>query len=185
MSDNGFAPDDGITRSTLDLAFEPLRLSIGPGNARMNWRLTLTNAGEAHIVGLRVWSDLVSTRTAAPDREDLSGPDPMQARLHQIRMLAPGEEAALSGEWQLPRDKFVPFLGLTQKILPLVRFRMVGAGILPTKKAYLVGKQATQDDAMPEALACDGALQVHSSLIAAPVGRRKNRAAIASESGAA
>lgn len=185
MSEESANHDDFIVRSTLDMVLEPLRLAIGPGNARMNWRLTLTNVGEAHIVGLRVWSDLVTSRTAAPDKDDLSGPETMQARLHQIRMVAPGEETTISGEWQLPRDKFEPFLGLEHKILSLARFRLVGAGMLPVKQAYLIGKRPAQDDTMPEAVAADGALQVHSSLVAALVTDRGKPDVIASDSDAA
>lgn len=185
MSEGSAITDDQIVRSTLEIALQPVRISIGPASARLNWRMVLTNAGEAQIVALRVWSDCKTSRFAVPDPDDFSGPDTLDARLHNVRMLPPGETVTLSGEWQIKRADFVPFIGITNQILGLARIRIVGAGILPAKALFLVGKQPAQDDAQPEAMTCDGALQVHSNLVARLVRPNRNESNIASDSDAA
>lgn len=185
QADESASTDGEPVRSPLSITLQPVRLSIGPANARMNWRLTLTNEGTAHIVAMRVWSDCITCRTAAPDRDDLAGPGAMQARLRQHAMLAPEESVTLAGEWQIQREAFVPFLGFATKILPLARIRVIGAAMAPTKAAFLIGREPAQDDTAPEALAADGALQVHSSLVARPVKARSRAAAVASDGGTA
>ncbi|RPF72082.1 hypothetical protein [Aurantiacibacter spongiae] len=128
----------------LDLTLEPERLSVGMVNAICNWRLLLRNAGDTHVVGLRVASDLAAAHATLGEREQLGGPG-AGARIDTVSLLAPGQEVSLKGEWTLPLSEArVVFVAERATILPLARLRIVGAGIAPQRIAILIGVPAEE-----------------------------------------
>jgi hypothetical protein len=154
----------------LGLTLFPTRLSIGPTRVVLNWRLELANTGSGHIVSLRVFSDMVSAHSSLPAQEQLGGPDMEDARLHRLAMLAPGTTQSLAGEWQMPRDAVLPVDNAPDAlILPLARFRLIGAGIVPMRKAFVIGNPPAPGEEKLRALHLGGSLQVHIRLAARAV----------------
>jgi len=148
----------------------PTRLSVGPTRVLLNWRLDLTNGGDSHIVALRIWSDMVSAHSAVPSSEQLGGPDPDDAGLHTVAQLAPGDTANVMGEWQMPRNAVRAVDNSPdQLILPLARFRIIGAGIAPTRRAFIIGSPPAPGDERLRALQLSGDLQIHARLSARAV----------------
>lgn len=153
------------------LALHPVRLSTSPTRIILNWRLNVTNTGDSHVVGLRIWSDMTSLRKQGSEKPDAdlqeSGPVMDRARLHKVPILAPGAEVCASGEWQMPRDHMdendpetTPFM------LPMARFRLVGAGIPPTRLAFVIGVPAQGGEDEPQPLLLDDRMQVFPELTA-------------------
>lgn len=154
-------------RGALSLALAPARISIGQSKVSLNWRLTMTNTGDAHVVSLRIWSDLVSAHSSIPSDEQLGGPDMAHAQPQAIPLLAPGEKESLAGEWHLMRDEVRPVDNAPDRlILPLARFRLVGAGMLPFRMAFIIGNPPKPNDNRLRALQLDGGLKIHSRLAA-------------------
>lgn len=155
---------------TLSLALFPTRLSIGPTRVQLNWRLELGNIGETHIVALSIWSDMVSAHSSVPSEEQLGGPDMEDARLHKLNLIAPGASAEIAGEWQMPRDAVKPVDNAPDSlILPLARLRLVGAGIVPMRRAFVIGHPPAAGEEKLRALHLGGNLQVHMKLAAREV----------------
>lgn len=152
---------------SLALVLSPTRLSIGPTRALLNWRLDLTNGGDAHLVALRIWSDMDTAHASVPDARQLGGPDMDRARLLTLAMLAPGESASVIGEWQLDRTAMKP-VGTPAKpmIVPLARFRILGAGLAPQKRIFVIGSPPANDSERVGALGLEANLQIHSRLAA-------------------
>ena len=156
--------------SALSLSLKPTRLSIGPTRVLLNWRLDLTNNGTQHIIALRMWSDMVSAHSSVPSSKQLGGPDPHEARLHKFAQLAPGEEASVMGEWQMPREAVRPVDNSPdQLILPLARLRFVGAGLPPQRHAFVIGNPPAPGEERLRTLQLSGDLQIHSRLAARAV----------------
>lgn len=172
--DNGIEPavDESVASTGgLSLALFPTRLSIGPTRVLLNWRFELTNSGSSHIVALRVWSDMVSAHGSIPTEEQLGGPDLDEARMHRIAMLAPDATEAIAGEWQISRDALRPVGNAPERlILPLARFRLIGAGIMPLRKAFVIGNPPPPGEEKLRPLLLDGSFQMHIRLAARAVG---------------
>lgn len=156
--------------AALMLELFPTRLSIGPTRVLLNWRLDLTNNGAAHIVALRVWSDMVSAHSSIPSAEQLGSPDMDHAKLHQIAQLDPGAHQSIVGEWQIPRDAVRPVDNSPDKlILPLARLRCIGAGIAPLRQAFVIGQPPFAAEEKLRALLLSSDMQFHSNLSARAV----------------
>jgi|GEM_PF-2993717 len=154
----------------LMLELSPTRLSIGPTRMLLNWRLDVTNGGASHIIALRIWSDMVSAHSSVPSREQLGGPDMADARLHKVAQMTPGAQDSIAGEWQMPRNavKLVDN-SPDQLILPLARLRCIGAGIAPTKKAFVIGLPPAPGEEILRAIQLNGDMQIHSRVSAKAV----------------
>lgn len=171
--DKGIEPaadESAISDGTLSLALVPTRLSIGPTRVMLNWRLELANVGSSHIVSLRVWSDMVSAHGSIPSEEQLGGPDLEDARQHRIAVLAPAATQTIAGEWEMPRDALRPVDNAPERlILPLARFRLIGAGITPFRKAFVIGNPPAPGEEKLRPLQLDGNFQMHTRLAARAV----------------
>ncbi|QZH75427.1 MAG: hypothetical protein JY451_02065 [Erythrobacter sp.] len=164
------ADKSGARTDALSLTLFPTRLSIGPTRVLLNWRLELSNNAQDHIVSLRIWSDMVSAHGSIPTEEQLGGPNLDEARLHRIAMLAPFATESIAGEWQMPRDAVRPVDNAPESlILPLARFRLIGAGIAPLRRAFVIGNPPAPGEEKLRPLHLDGSLQVHIRLAARAV----------------
>jgi len=154
----------------LELELLPTRLTLGPTRVLLNWRLDLANTGASHIVAMRIWSDMVSAHSSVPSNEQLGGPDQDDARLHTIAQLAPGTKANLMGEWQFPRDAVRAVDNSPEQlILPLARLRIIGAGIPPLRRAFVIGSPPAPGEEKLRALQLSGDMQIHARLSARAV----------------
>ena len=170
VPDAGEAP---VPRSfPLVLQLTPIRLTLSSTAVIVNWRLSLRNAGETHIVALRVWSDVASAGRTAIGREEAGRPEMERAKLHQVEMLSPGVTAECSGEWHLPRKdahlvKFGHVRNINEpRVLPVARFRMIGAGIAPTFTNFAIGSPAETEGGLPLPLLFDDSMQIFADLAA-------------------
>ncbi|WP_340587061.1 hypothetical protein [Erythrobacter alti] len=154
----------------LELDLHPTRLSVGPTRVLLNWRLDLANTSGSHIIALRVWSDMVSAHSSVPSEEQLGGPDMEEARLNTIAQLEPGTKANLMGEWQISRNAVRAVENSRDSlILPLARFRLVGAGITPQRRAFVIGSPPAPGEKRLRALQLTGEIQILARLSAREV----------------
>lgn len=124
----------------LALTLQPTQLSIGMVSAILAWNMVIRNTGETHLVALRLWSDMIAAHGSVSEEEQLGGPASAHAQLVPIARIDPGQQAVLTGEWQLPLDEIIPIAQDDMlMMLPLGRVRIVGAGIAPRRHAFLVG----------------------------------------------
>ena len=113
---------------------------------------------------------MVSAHSSVPSSEQLGGPDPEVARLNSIAQLAPGTSASVTGEWQIPRDAVRAVDNSPDRlILPLARFRIIGAGICPLRRAFVIGSPPAPGEERLRALQLSGDLQIHARLSARAV----------------
>ncbi|MBH5323254.1 hypothetical protein [Aurantiacibacter sediminis] len=162
---------EGHAPASLSLRLVPQRLTLSATKLVLNWRLHLRNDGDVHIVGLRIWSDMTTARRSKLSAEEAGRPDMRRAHLRRSAMIAPGGEDECLGEWQMPRDdahlvKYGSVRDVSKpRVLPLGRFRLVGAGIEPLYVAFAIGT-AEADATMPEPLLFDDRMQIFANLVA-------------------
>ena len=161
------APDP---RPTLALELDAHRLSVGPTEVRLQWRLDLRNDSADHILALRVWSDMTTARRYVEDGQ-LSfrfAEDGFQ--LDRIAKLAPGETASASGEWRMPVGSFPPEPG-TQTVLirPAARFRIIGAGLPPARAAFLIGQPTADAAGRMKPIRLDAGPAIYRDCVSRPV----------------
>lgn len=124
----------------LDLDLRPERMTVGITELTVAWILDLRNVGETHLVAMRVWSDMTGVQGGTQARQQLEGPDTKKARLHKIGSLFPGAKGRINGEWSFPLADVPPVESARAiMVLPMARFRFVGAGFAPFRAAFLVG----------------------------------------------
>lgn len=129
--------------SVIELELNPLRLSFSLMRATLSYRLTLRNIGKMPVVSLRVHSDLISAHASRPEDEQLLGPDMGQAHTQKIAQLGPEQSIELKGDRSLLLAEVeVIHHGSKKMILPLIRFRLIGAGTPPLIRAFVVGQPA-------------------------------------------
>ena len=163
---------EGLSRSPLALRLNPTRLTLSATKIIVNWRLSVRNASDAHIVSLRIWSDMTAAKRTAMRSEEAGRPDMDRAKLHKAELLPPDEETHSSGEWHMPRDEAQPVKrGPVQnfaepRVLPVARFRLIGAGIPPTYLNFAIGNLNENDGSLPEPLLFDDRIQIFPDLSA-------------------
>lgn len=163
---------DAETGASLSLQLTPIRLTLSTTKVIVNWRLSFRNTGDNHIIALRIWSDLTTAKRSAIHGEEAGKPDMDRARLHQFDKVEPGGEGECSGEWQMSRDEAMPVkTGHVQnfkepRVLPIARFRLIGAGIPPTFVSFAMGSPAETDGVLPDPLLFDDRMQIFADLAA-------------------
>lgn len=124
----------------LDLTLRPERLTVGLAELTVSWMLDLRNVGDTHLVALRIWSDMTGVQGGMQARKQLEGAQGKRASLHRIGSLFPGAKGRIKGEWRFPLADIPPVEGARAiVVLPMVRFRFVGAGFAPFRTAFLIG----------------------------------------------
>lgn len=161
-----------IPSSPIALDLVPQRLTFNSRKVIINWRLKLTNESDGHIVALRIWSDLTTAKRAAITSAEAGRPEISRSALREAPMLAPGAQEEWSGEWQMTRDEAMPLkIGPVRnfkepRILPVARFRLIGAGIDPTYVCFAIGTPAGDEGALPAPVLIDGKMQIYADLAA-------------------
>lgn len=146
--DDTIASDENPPRppSNLELELDPKQLSFTLMKAHVAYRLILRNVGEASIISLRVHADLISAHASNDDDEQLRGPDMAHTQLQKIARIDPGETAEISGNIELAFAQVqLIHHGEKQLLLPLARFRLIGAGITPLIRAFVLGQPSPED----------------------------------------
>jgi len=125
--------------SALDLALQPLRLSLTLMNASLAYRLELHHRGAEPIEQLRIHADMIGAHGALPREQQLSGPGAGAVQLASIARLEPGERQTIAGEVRLPLGQITPIRqGSAALLLPLARFRLEAPGLPPLTRTFLV-----------------------------------------------
>jgi hypothetical protein len=124
----------------LQVALEPVRLSLTLLNAALAYRLEVTNASLAPLEALRIEADMISAHASLGREEQLGGPNGA-ATTHVVERLDPGESRTIEGEFRLPFAQIVPIRqGNAAMLLPLARIRAQAAGIGPVVRTFVVGQ---------------------------------------------
>ncbi|OYW45486.1 MAG: hypothetical protein B7Z33_06490 [Sphingomonadales bacterium 12-68-11] len=135
-------------REPLQLALEPVRLSLTLINATLAYRLEVANHGAAALADLRIEADMISAHASLGREEQLAGPGSGAPARHTIAHLAPGETRVVEGEFRLPFPQIVPIRqGDTALLLPLARFRASAAGAAPVVRTFAVGQPSPRPGA--------------------------------------
>lgn len=124
----------------ISVALEPLRFSVSLVNATLLYRLRLTNLG-AHAIGpVAIAADMIGAHASLSDDSQLGRDGAGFELRHELAALGPGESAELQGELRLPLADVNPIRnGIATLIVPLVRMRVEGPGIM-LNRAVVVGE---------------------------------------------
>lgn len=162
--------DSSDPAPVIALELSPQKLSFTLIRASISYRLTLRNIGEMPIIGLRIHSDLITAHASKPDDEQLSGPDMSQAETQKIARLDPEQSAILSGNQALIlADAQIIHYGTRKMLLPLMRFRLIGAGTPPLIRAFVIGHSAPDGEKLRPFRLDSGAAQ-HDDIAAHALG---------------
>ena len=128
----------------ISVALEPLRFSVSLVNATLLYRLRLTNLG-AHAIGpVAIAADMIGAHASLSDDSQLGRDGSGFELRHELAALGPGESAELQGELRLPLADVTPIRnGIATLIVPLVRMRVEGPGIMVTR-AVVVGESPVE-----------------------------------------
>ena len=144
------AADDTALPEPLQVALEPLRLSLTLVNATLAYRLEIANRGAAPIAGLAIGADMISAHASMTREQQLSGPGAGAATLQRIERLDPGESRIVEGEFRLPFPQIVPIRqGNAALLLPLARFRVEAEGAQPLVRTFVVGQPGQGSSLQP------------------------------------
>jgi hypothetical protein len=125
----------------LQVALEPLRLSLTLMNATLDYRLEVANHGSSPITGLKIGADMISAHASMSREEQLAGPGQGAMPSQTIERLEPGERKVISGAFRVPFSQIVPIRqGKTALLLPLARFRVEAEGARPVVRTFVVGQ---------------------------------------------
>lgn len=136
----------------LQVALEPLRLSLTLMNATLAYRLELTNRGPAPLSGLTIGADMIAAHASMTREEQLSGPRAGRDAVapQRIGRLEPGESRVVEGEFRLPFPQIVPIRqGDAALLLPLARFRVEAEGAQAIVRTFAVGQPGHGDSLQP------------------------------------
>jgi hypothetical protein len=125
----------------VELALEPLRLSLTLMNATLSYRLLLSNRGAQPLEGLAITADMIAAHSTLSREQQLSGPDAGALQVALVERLEPGERRIVSGEFRLPFGQITPVRqGNASLLLPLARFKVGHAGRQPVIRTFLVAQ---------------------------------------------
>lgn len=114
------------TSGPIELAFEPLRLTMALVNARLAYRLSVTNLSDAAIGPIHIACDIISAHASLGDKERLLFEGDMAEPRHQFASLPPGQSISLASELHLPIAAIPPIRsGDASLFVPLARFRII------------------------------------------------------------
>jgi len=129
-----------VSAEPLQVALEPLRLSLTLLNATLAYRLELANHGPSPLVGLTIGADMIAAHASLSREAQLSGPG-NGGGAQRIDRLEPGESRVVAGEFRLPFPEIVPIRqGNAALLLPLARFRVEAEGVAPMVRTFIVGQ---------------------------------------------
>jgi hypothetical protein len=134
----------------LQVALEPLRLSLTLLNATLAYRLELANRGATALTGLSIGADMIAAHASMSREEQLAGPAGGGAVIERIERLEPGESRIVQGEFRVPFSQIVPIRqGSAALLLPLARFRLEADGAAPVVRTFAVGQPGPQAGLQP------------------------------------
>lgn len=129
------------TNESLELALEPLKLSLTLMNATLSYRLEIANPSLAPLENLGIEADMISAHASLPREQQLAGPGLQAPTRHRIDRLEPGESRIVEGEFRLPFPQIVPIRqGNAALLLPLARFRAQAQGAKAVVRTFAVGQ---------------------------------------------
>lgn len=116
-------------------------------NARLAYRLSLTNLGDAAVGPVSIACDILSAHASLSEQLLFAGD--MVEPTHQFRSLVPGETISLTSELQLPIAAIRPIRsGNASLFVPLARFRITaldaGQPPLTNTRIFVIGESPEQ-----------------------------------------
>lgn len=133
----------------VELAFEPRHLTMALINARLAYRLSLTNRADAAIGSVSIACDIISAHASLSHDAQLSFESGMAEPQHKLGSLGPGETVALTGELQIPIAAILPIhSGDASLFVPLARFHITMLGVdrppLTSTRIFVIGERPEQ-----------------------------------------
>lgn len=126
-------PPEGLA---LALRLEPVELRLSPAEARLAYRLLVTNRGKATVGPLVLAGDMIAAHAAHAVAVQLRPDSGELPTRHLLDALLPGETATLAGELPLPMAQVLPVpIGEAPRLVPLARWMAIDEGLGPTGPA--------------------------------------------------
>lgn len=133
-------PAPATPAEPLQVALEPLRMSLTLMNAALAYRLQVTNRGSTPLTDLSIGADMIAAHASMSREQQLGGPA-NGAKAERIERLEPGESRLIQGEFRVPFSQIVPIRkGNAALLLPLARFRVEVEGAAPVVRTFAVGQ---------------------------------------------
>ena len=128
---------------SLAIAAEAVKLTRSFAFITLQYRLTLTNDGDAPITGVAIGADMVSANARAPMEQQVAMADTAIAIRHTVADIAPGQTLTVDGQAQLPLAQVEPIRqGRHPVLVPLMRVRVERAGEDAVVKTLIIGQGA-------------------------------------------
>ena len=137
------APAVLANTGSLAIAAEAVKLTRSFAFITLQYRLTLTNGGDAPVTGVGIGADVVSANAHAPMEQQVAMADTAIAIRHKVADLAPGQSLTIEGQAQLPLAEVEPIRqGRHPVLVPLMRVRVERTGGDAVVKTLVVGQGA-------------------------------------------
>ena len=128
---------------SLAIAAEAVKLTRSFAFITLQYRLTLTNDGDAPITGVAIGADMVSANARTPMEQQVAMADTAIAIRHTVADIAPGQTLTVDGQAQLPLAQVEPIRqGRHPVLVPLMRVRVERAGEDAVVKTLIIGQGA-------------------------------------------
>ncbi|RJF90721.1 hypothetical protein D3876_10970 [Sphingomonas cavernae] len=133
----------------IDLVFEPKSLSMALVNARLSYRLSLTNVTDAPVGPVSIACDIISAHASLSPGEQLLFGGEMVEPQHHFDSLVPGDTVSLTSELLIPIAAILPVRsGDARLFVPLARFhitvRDAERAPLISTRVFVVGEKPDQ-----------------------------------------
>jgi hypothetical protein len=134
----------------LQIALEPVRLSLTLMTATLAYRLEVANRAGVAIEDLRIGADMIAAHASMTREQQLSGPGGNAPVIERIARLEPNETRIVEGEFRVPFSHIVPIRqGSAALLLPLARFRLEALGAKPLVRTFVVGQPGAGANLQP------------------------------------
>ena len=153
----------------VDIALEPIRLSVSLVNASLQYRLRLDNRSSASVGPIALAVDMISAHASLSEDSQLARDGTMIELRHELPALAPGENIEAMGELRLPLAAVTPIRsGNAMLLVPLVRVR-IAAGHVELSRAMVVGEPPLQPGGPLRPFRLDQGPRVFTTVIQRPL----------------
>lgn len=148
MRRTGTAPPS-IAPVQLDLIFEPQSLTMALVNARLSYRLSLTNRTALAVGPISIACDIISAHASLSPDEQLLFRGSTAEPQHRFDSLIAGDTVALTGTLQIPISAILPVRsGDARLFVPLARFHIAVPAAdrppLTSTRIFVIGERPEQ-----------------------------------------
>lgn len=139
----GAANDDqpAAPADALKVELTAVKLTRSFRNATLAYRITLHNRSARALEQVAVGGELIGAHGSQPLENQIASSTADLPELHRVERLSLGQSGTLDGTLTLPLEAIVPIRqGSAPLFVPLFRLVVVGAGMEPLARTFVVGQ---------------------------------------------